>query len=143
MTKKKTKQDVLVSSKSAPESVPSAASIPSLEYKAPIKPEDPILSARIIQVRVYQAVTFNGVSETTFMMEGNQLKKPVSARIIPELFSVLIENDLDQVLVPMTNVSGIYYENARYRKKQAVLKAEADKKFAIRATLTDKTVKPK
>ena len=104
---------------------------------------DPILDSRIIQVRVYQAVTFNGVSETTFMMEGNQLKKPVSARIIPELFSVLIENDLDQVLVPMTNVSGIYYENARYRKKQAVLKAEADKKFAIRATLTDKTVKPK
>lgn len=117
----------------------------SVKEPEPEKTKDPILSARIIQVRVYQAVSFDGGTLTTFMIEGNasQRLKPVSVRIIPELLSVEIKNDRDQVLVPLTNVSGIYFESARYKKRKAEEKADADLKSGNSAALVDETKKPR
>lgn len=120
--------------------------VESKPEKVEPKPEESkTQSPKIIQVRVYQAVSFDGSTHTTFLVEGSSAQriKPVEIKILPELLSVEIKSKTDHVLVPMTNVSGIYYENARYKARKASEKAEADKKAANSKALTDQSQRPR
>tara|TARA_R110002096_G_scaffold315505_1_gene509788 strand:+ start:165 stop:515 length:351 start_codon:yes stop_codon:yes gene_type:complete len=105
--------------------------------------EPKVAHARIISVRVYQAVTFDSASETSFIVDGTQRRKPVSVEIIGNYAGIEIKSKTDHIFVPMTNVSGIYFENAKSLKKVSEAKVESEKIKAINSSKTDQSTRPR
>ena len=80
---------------------------------------------KIRMVRAYQAVAFEKQNETTFIVKGTDRKKPCSIVINTELHGVEIKSDKDHVLIPMTNISCIYFESPQSVKEEEDKKKEA------------------
>lgn len=107
------------------------------------KEESSVLNETIISLRVYQAVTFDGASESSFNVAGTQRKKPVEVRIIGNYAGVEIKSKTDHIFVPMTNVSGIYFENAKSKQKRLAAQEEKSKIQAINASKVDTASRPR
>ena len=81
-------------------------------------------------IRVYQAVTFEGVTQTFFSSQLLPNRKPVDLSLDEKLQVVELKSEKDHILVPFTNIAGIYLA----MEKDKVKKESKPKKVGIKST---------
>lgn len=97
----------------------------------------------IRSVRAYQAVSFDKANETTFIANGTQRKAKVEITINSELNGVEIKSATDHILIPITNISCIYYESPSIIANDEAKEKEAKRVKAQDAKQVDRTKKPR
>ena len=101
-----------------------------------MKPEDnksakTLKSSDIHMVRVYQAVTFEKSSHTTFFTSRVNKNPACEVIVHNDLGMVEFKSDKDNILVPYPNVSCIYLKSQQRRDNDEHLAAEKIKEAAI------------
>jgi len=97
----------------------------------------------IRSVRAYQAVQFDKANETTFIANGTQRKAKVSITINSEINGIEIKSATDHILIPITNISCIYYESPSTEAHDEAKKEEVIRVKAQNAKQVDRTKKPR
>lgn len=80
----------------------------------------------ILSVRVYQSVQLNGKQNTFFSTLHTPAGPGVSIELIDNI-GVLIKSTKDEVIVPFTNVSGIYLDTSIKKEEREAFQADISK----------------
>jgi hypothetical protein len=94
----------------------------------------------IRNVRLYQAVKFDGKSDTFFTIDTTPSRRGVQLSIV-ENIGVLIENERDAILVPFPNISGIYLKTDHHKKEEKKKQELADEAERTKVLAPPKKVK--
>lgn len=92
----------------------------------------PAIEKELYQVRVYQAVSFDGKQETYFNAFESANKKPCKLALVPELNMIRISSSTDDILVPYTNVSAIHLNSKRRKENTEIQKEELKKNSSVK-----------
>ena len=81
-------------------------------------------------IRVYQAVTFEGAAQTFFSNQEIKGRRKIGFEINEKLLVVELKTDKDNILIPFTNIAGIYLRT----EKDKIKKEEPAKTVGIKST---------
>lgn len=84
------------------------------------------MDRKIKAIRTYQAIQFDGRQETHFTTISSLNKKAVELKFMPEFMAIEITSEKDNVIVPLTNISGIYLWAPRDDERVTAQKVEAE-----------------